>query len=237
MSGHSKWATTKRAKGAADAKRGAIFTKLGNNISIAAKLGGGDPATNFRLRLAIDLAKASNVPKDNIERAIKRGTGELGGGIIETVVYEGFGPEGSALIIEGLTDNRNRTAAAVKHILSKHGGSLGGPNAVSWLFEQKAVIRTKDVSDDLELELIDAGALDIVREDEGATIYAAPNDLKKVKDFLDTKNMSVDYAEIEQVPKEKKTLSAEGNEKINKLFAELDEDADVSNYYSNVADE
>jgi YebC/PmpR family DNA-binding regulatory protein len=234
MSGHSKWATTKRAKGAADVKRGAIFTKLGNGITIAAKLGGGDPETNFKLRLAIDLAKAANVPKDNIERAIKRGTGEGGGGPIETVTYEGFGPEGSALIIEGLTDNRNRTSANIKHILSKHGGSLGGPNAVSWMFEQKGILRVKAVSEELELELIDAGVSDLIREDEGVTIYTAPQDLKKIKEQLEQKNITIEFAETEPVAKEKKTLSAEGGEILQKLFGELDDDDDVSNYYSNI---
>src|SRR3989344_404513 len=145
MSGHSKWSQIHRQKGAADAKRGAIFTKLGKNISIAARLGGGDPATNFRLRLAVDQAKAANMPKDNIDRAIKRGTGEIAGGTIETIAYEGFGPEGSAFIIECLTDNRNRTAANIKHYLTKYGGSLGTPGSVSWQFEQKGIVRVKTV--------------------------------------------------------------------------------------------
>lgn len=236
MSGHSKWATTKRAKGVADAKRGAAFTKLGNNITIAAKLGGGDPSANFRLRLAIDKAKEANVPKDNIERAIKRGTGELGGGAIDTVVYEGFGPEGVAVIVEGLTDNRNRTSSSIKHIFSKHGGSMGGPNSVSWMFEQKGVIRVKEVSDEMELELIDAGVLDIVREYEGATIYTQPNDLRKIKELLEAKKIIVEFAEVEHVGKEKKELSAEGSEKLQKMFDELEDNDDVSNYYTNAKD-
>ena len=233
MSGHSKWAQIHRQKGVADTKRGAVFTKLGNAITAAAKSGGGDPDANFKLRLAIDQAKASNLPKDNIERAIKRGTGELGGGTIETVVYEGFGPAGTAIIIEGLTDNRNRTSSSIKHLLSKYGGSLGGPNSVSWLFIQKGVLRVKEISDELELDLIDAGALDIVREDDGATIYTVPNDLKKIKDFLELQKISVDYAEVEQVAKEKKALNDEEAQNLQKLFGELDNDEDVSNYYTN----
>lgn len=233
MSGHSKWAQIHRQKGVADAKRGAIFTKLGNAITVAAKLGGGDPNANFKLRLAIDQAKAANLPKDNIERAVKRGTGELGDGAIEQVAYEGFGPAGTAFIIEGLTDNRNRTSSAIKHLLAKYGGSLGGPNSVAWLFVQKGVLRVKEINDELELDLIDAGALDVVREDDGATVYTVPNDLKKIKEFLELQKINVDYAEIEQVAKEKKTLSGEEAEKLQKLFAELDDNEDVGNYYTN----
>jgi len=233
MSGHSKWATTKRAKGAADIKRAAVFTKLSNAITIASKLGGGDPGANFRLRLAIDQAKAANVPKDNIDRAIKRGTGELGGGVPEEVTYEGFGAAGAAFIIECLTDNRNRTSAAIKHILTKAGGSLGGPNAVSWMFEQKGVIRVKAISDELELELIDAGATDIDRDEDGGIVYTAPADLKKIKDWLESRGLTCDFAAVEMIPKEKKVLNEEEKEKIQKMIDELEENEDVNNYYTN----
>jgi len=233
MSGHSKWATTKRQKGAADAKRGAIFTKLGKAITVATKLGGPDPESNFRLRLAIDLAKSANLPKDNIERAIKRGTGELGGGIIESIIYEGFGPFGTAFIIEALTDNRNRSSSSIKHILSKYGGNLGGPSSVSWLFEQKGIIRVKTIDDELELELIDAGVNDIQRDADGAIVYTQPNDLKKIKELLEKKDIAIEYAEIEQVAKEKKSLNPEEKEKLEKLFTELEDNEDVSNYYTN----
>ncbi len=236
MSGHSKWATTKRAKGAADAKRGAMFTKLANAITIAAKLGGSNPDINFRLRLAIDKARGASMPKENIERAIKRGTGELGGGPIETITYEGFGPDGIAIMIEALTDNRNRTSSDVKHILTKYGGNLGGPGAVAWLFEAKGVIRTGQINEGQELELIDAGALDLVREDEGTTIYTQPNDLNKVKDWLEQNNLTVDYAENEMVPKEKKKASPEVQERLDKMAAELDDNDDVSDYYTNLED-
>ncbi|MEA3398713.1 MAG: YebC/PmpR family DNA-binding transcriptional regulator [Patescibacteria group bacterium] len=230
MSGHSKWNTIKRQKGATDAKRGALFTKLGKTITVAAKEGGGDLETNFKLRLAVDQAKSGNMPKDNIDRAIKRGTGELAGGIIESIAYEGFGPDGTAFIIEALTDNRNRTSAAMKHILTKYGGNLGGPGSVAWMFSQKGVIRIPEINDNLELELIDAGAADIQKDPDGAAIYTAPNDLKKVKDFLEQKNIVVEYAEVEQVAKEKKAVAFE---KLQKIFDELEENEDVNNFYTN----
>src|SRR3989344_3388801 len=219
MSGHSKWAQIHRQKGAVDAKRGALFTKLGKNISIAAKLGGGDPAANFRLRLAIDQAKTANMPKDNIERAIKRGTGEIAGGTIESIAYEGFGPEGSTLIIECLTDSRNRTASNIKHYLAKYGGSLGAPGSVGWQFEQKGVIRVKAVPDGLELAVIDAGADDIVSEGGGTTIYTAPAALRGVKELLENSGIAVEYAEVAHVPKEKKMVSTEAQATIEKLCA------------------
>ena len=233
MSGHSKWAQIHRKKGVVDAKRGALFTKLGNAITVAVRQGGGDPETNFKLRLAIDQARAANMPKTNIERAIKRGTGELEGGKIEEITYEGFGPNGTAFIIECLTNNRNRTSSAIKHILTKYGGSLGGPNSVSWMFEPKGIIRTKNINDELELKLIDAGAQDIVHEEDNVAIYTAPNDLEKVKKFLEQKEIEVIYAEVEQIAKDKKVVSKEQKEKIERLFAELDDNEDVNNYYTN----
>lgn len=233
MSGHSKWSQIHRQKGVTDTKRGAIFTRLGKNISIAAKLGGGDPTTNFRLRLAVDQAKAANMPKDNIDRAIKRGTGEIAGGTIETITYEGFGPEGSAFIIECLTDNRNRTAANIKHYLTKYGGSLGAPGSVGWQFEQKGVVRVKTVPDDLELAIIDAGADDIRQEDGGTTVYTSPTALRAVKELLESNHIAVEYAETAQVPKEKKVVSAEAHGTIEKLCADFENDEDVNNYYTN----
>lgn len=233
MSGHSKWAQIHRQKGATDAKKGALFTKLGNAISVAAKTAGGNPETNFKLRLAIDQAKAANMPKENIERSIKRGTGELAGRNLEAVTYEGFGPEGTAFIIECLTDNRNRTSSAIKHILTRCGGSLGGPNSVAWLFKQNGIIRLKEIGEELELELIDAGAQDIQREKDLVVIYTSPNDLKKIKEFLEQKGVKIEYAEIEQVAKEKKLVAEDQKEKIEKLFAELDDNEDINNYYTN----
>lgn len=232
MSGHSKWAQIHRQKSVADNKKGAIFTKLANAITIAAR-SGGEVEANFKLRLAVDQARATNMPKDNIERAIKRGTGELAGNKIEVVTYEGFGPGGTAFIIECLTDNRNRTSSAIKHLLSQYGGSLGGPSSVSWLFAPKGVIRSKNISEGLELELIDAGAQDIQKEEDGFAIYTAPADLKIIKEFLENKGLKVEYAEIEQVAKDKKPVVGGEKEKIQKLFDELDESEDVNNYYTN----
>ncbi|MBN1779279.1 MAG: YebC/PmpR family DNA-binding transcriptional regulator [Candidatus Buchananbacteria bacterium] len=233
MSGHSKWATTHRQKEVADAKRGFAFTKLGKAITIAAKLGGGDLTANFRLRLAIDKAKAASMPKDNIERAIKRGTGELNEGQIESLTYEGFGPHGVAFILECLTDNRNRTASEIKHLFSKSGGSLGSPNSVSWMFSQKGVIRISKMTDELELELIDAGVNDIIEEDNGVTIYCEMADLKKIKDLLEEKKIEVSYAQIEWVAKEKKILTSDQQADLEKFFEILEENEDIDNYYSN----
>src|SRR5512136_91753 len=160
MSGHSKWAQIKRKKGVADVKKGAMFTRLGREIALAAREGGGDPNANFALRLAVDKARSSNMPKENIERAIKRGTGELNeGGQLEDIMYEGYGPGGSALLVQVLTDNRNRAASEVRHMFTHGGGNLAASNAVAWMFEKRGVITIENVknADELELELIDAG--------------------------------------------------------------------------------
>jgi YebC/PmpR family DNA-binding regulatory protein len=233
MSGHSKWNSIKHQKGAADAKRGALFTKLGKAITVSTKQGGRDLDSNFQLRLAVDQAKSANMPKDNIERAIKRGMGELEGGVIEEIVYEGFGPDGTAFIIETLTDNRNRTSSAMKHILTKYGGSLGAPNSVAWMFEKKGVVRLDKVSEELELELIDAGALDIKHEEDGFTIYTLPNNLKKIKELVEKKGIVVEFAEVGQVAKEKKIIPTDKIDKIQKVFAELEENEDINNFHSN----
>jgi YebC/PmpR family DNA-binding regulatory protein len=237
MSGHSKWATTKRAKAIVDAKRGAIFTKLSNNISLAAREKGGDPTTNFNLRVAIDKAKAVNMPKDNIERSIKRGTGELGGEQIVELIYEGIGPAKSQFIVKSLTDNKNRSAASIRHIFSKYGGAMGN---VMWNFDNQGVIRISSeelksgLSDDLELELIDVGADDIQKEDEGITIYTTPENLQKVKQLLDSKNIKTETAEMEYIAKEVSELSAEVKEQVQKFVEELEDNEDVSDYYTNV---
>ncbi len=239
MSGHSKWSTIKRQKAATDAKRAAIFTKLANMITVAAREKGGDPDTNFTLRMAIEKAKAANMPKENIERAIKRGTGEAGGEQIQELIYEGFGPAKSQFIVKSLTDNKNRSAANIRHIFSKHGGAFGN---VSWNFEQKGTIRitndeleAKNLTDeDFELELIDAGAQDIIKEKEGMTIYTNIEDLAKIKKFLEEKNIKTETAEIEYVPKEMMAVSDEDKEKIEKFIADLEDCEDVADYYTNV---
>lgn len=237
MSGHSKWATTKRAKAVVDAKKGAIFTKIAKLITIAARQGG-DPTSNFSLRIAIDKAKSINMPKNNIDRAIKRGTGELGGAQIEELIYEGLGPAKAQFIIRCLSDNKNRAAAEIRHLFSKYGGSLG---AVMWNFVQRGIImieqaeiNDKKLTDEnFELELIDAGAEDIKREEEGMTVYTAPMDFQKTKQFLENKNIKTESAEIEYVAKEPLNLNDEEKIQVEKFIEELDNNEDVSNYYMN----
>ncbi len=240
MSGHSKWATTHRQKEIVDAKRGAVFTKLANIISIAAKKGG-DPEANPSLRAAIDRARDMSMPKDNIERAIKKGTGELGGAQVEELYYEGIGPASLQVIVKCLTENKNRSASTVRHIFTKNGGAFG---AVMWNFEQAGVIMVSQEEmaaqkinfDDLELELIDSGANDIARVAEGLTIYTALVDFQKMQDFLKAKKIKITSAEIEYVAKDKLRLNSEDQEKCEKFLEELEDNEDVSDYYTNLAD-
>lgn len=238
MSGHSKWETTRRQKAVVDAKKGAVFTKYGKLISVAARKGG-DPTTNFSLRMAMEKAKSVNMPKENVERAIKRGTGELGGAQIEELTYEGIGPAKSQFIVKCLTDNKNRTASEIRHIFADAGGSLG---SVLWNFDLKGVIlitaeelKNKNLinNDNFELELIDAGIQNFVKENEGATIYTKPEDLQKVKQFLDGKSIKTESAEIEYVARERLQL-ADGEKEKNKKFMEtLDGNDDITDYYTN----
>jgi YebC/PmpR family DNA-binding regulatory protein len=257
MSGHSKWSQIKRGKEIADKKKGAIFSKLGNAISIAAKEGG-DPEMNFKLKMAIEQAKAANMPKDNIERAIKRGTGEIKGAKIEEITYEAFGPGGIPLIIEVVTDNKNRAVAELKRILNKYDGKLAGTNSVLWMFDHKGIMRIEmriicelyANKEEGELKLIDMGAEDVIEEDDELIIYTKPEDLEKLKKNLKKEGLEVEYSGIEYIPKEKMTLSGSSRglraerggrgisdekikEKIEKLFNELDEAEDVGDYYSN----
>ena len=231
MSGHSKWATTKRRKESVDAKKSTNFTKLANIISVAARAGG-DPETNFKLGIAIEKAKAGRLPKENIDRAIKRGTGELSGQQIEELIYEGFGPEGIVFVIEAITDNRNRTVGDVKHIMSKYGGSLGGPGSVMWMFEHKGIISLdkNKISDDEQLALIDAGADDI-ESDNGVTIYTSIENFKKIKEKVESMNLPILEAGLEYVAKEK--IKPKNEETVTKLYDDLDACDDVSNFYSN----
>lgn len=238
MSGHSKWETTKRAKGVKDAKRAAVFTKLAKIIVIAARDKGGDIDSNFSLRLAVDKAKAANMPKDNIEKAIKRGTGELEGGQIEELIYEGIGPANSQFVLRVLTDNKNRSAASIRHLFSKVGGSLG---SVMWNFEIKGVVMILKenlpeggFNDDLELELIDIGVEDIKKEEEGITIYSEVNDLSKIKTFFEEKNIEIESAEIEYVAKEELEPKEEDVARIENFIESLEDDEDVSEYYTNL---
>jgi len=238
MSGHSKWATTHRQKEIVDAKRGAIFTKLANVISIAAKTGG-DPDANPSLRAAIDKARSANMPKDNIERAIKKGTGELAGDQIEELYYEGIVPPGIQVIVKCVTDNKNRSGASVRHSFTKIGGAFG---AVMWNFSQLGVIRVsheeikthKISNEELELELIDFGMLDFRAEEEGLSIFSEIKDLQKIKEFLEGKGLKVESADIEYVAKDKMKLEEADQAKIDKLMEELEDNEDVSDYYSNL---
>ena len=239
MSGHSKWATTKRQKAAVDAKRSSVFTKIANIITIAARQGG-NPEMNFSLRIAVDRARAVNMPKDNIERAIKRGSGELGGVTLEELTYEGFGPAKSGFIVEVVTDNKNRTAAEIRHLFTKNGGALGAAGSVMWNFEHKGVIRIAKENlaganwDEFELELIDNGADDIKQEEEGVTILTKIENLNKLKNWLDDKKIITESAALEYAPKEEKNASEEDKTKIQKLIEDLDDNQDVSNYYPDV---
>lgn len=238
MSGHSKWATTHRQKELVDAKRGAIFTKLGNIITIAARKGG-DPNANPSLRAAIDRARDASMPKDNIERAIKKGTGELAGETVDELYYEGIIPPGVQVVVKCLTDNKNRSGATVRHLFTKNGGAFG---SVLWNFDQRGVIRIaveevreKNIAlDELELELIDLGIVDFVKEDEGISIQTEIADLQKVKEFLESKKLKVEAAEIEYVAKEKTALPDNEQERMDKFFEALEDNEDVSDYYTNL---
>jgi len=238
MSGHSKWSTIKRAKAITDAKRGAVFTKLANAITLAAK-NGGDPEMNPSLKMAIDKAKGSNMPKDNVERAIKKGTGELEGAQVEELYYEGIGPVNIQFIVKCLSDNKNRTASTVRHTFTKIGGSLG---SVMWNFTQMGVIRIggeaikeKNINtEELELELIDHGIIDFESEEEGVTVYTDPKDLHKMKEALESKELKTESVELEYVPKEKAELSDSDREKVDRFMEELEDNEDVSDYYTNL---
>jgi len=238
MSGHSKWATTHRQKEAKDAKRGAIFTKLSNLITIAAKEGGGDIDANFKLRLAIDKAKAANMPKDNIDRAIKRGTGADKDANLEEITYEVFGPTGTTFIAEAITDNKNRTTSDIKAALNKAGGQLGGQNSVMWMFDRKGLIiishpATKDKNEELELAIIDAGAQDIIKDDNWE-IYTAADELQKTADKLKAINLEIKESGLIYLPKEKINISdSDTQAKVEKIFSALNDCDDVNNVYTN----
>ena len=237
MSGHSKWSTIKHAKGAADAKRGALFTKLIKEISIAASMGGGDPDSNPRLRAAVVKAKAASMPKDNIERAIKKGTGELSGGTYEELVYEGYAAGGVAVLVEVLTDNKNRAAANVRNIFNKNGGNLGTSGSVSRMFERKGVLEydAEKVSEDEIMEVaLEAGADDIVNEDGIITVTTAPDAFTVVADALTGKNFESLSASVSMVPMSYVAVDAETAKKVQKLLDKLEEDDDVQNVYSTV---
>ncbi len=236
MSGHSKWATIKHKKGALDAKRGQMFTKLIKEISIAARMGGGDPEGNPRLRTAVLKARAANMPRDNIDRAIKKGTGELEGVNYEELIYEAYGPGGVAIFIEVLTDNKNRAAADIRNILTRSGGSLATSGAVSRLFTRKGVISLdgEKYTEDKVMEIaLESGADDIVNEEGEIVVYTSPDAFETVLNAIQAAPMETDGAEISMISDAMVDLDADSGGKIQKLIDKLEENDDVQNVYHN----
>jgi len=236
MSGHSKWSTIRHKKGAADARRGKIFTKLIKEITVAARMGGGDPGANPRLRTAIAAAKAENMPKDNIERAIKKGTGELEGVSYEESIYEGYGPGGAAVLVESLTDNKNRAVSEIRHIFSKNGGSLGEGGCVAWMFQNKGyfVVEKSAVDEDTLMEAaLEAGAED-VREDEGNfEVITDPEDFDAVKEALEKASIPFENAEVTKLTETFANLEGKQAEQMYRLMEMLEDCEDVQKVYTN----
>lgn len=237
MSGHSKWATTKHKKAAADAKRGKIFTKLIKELTVAARIGGGDPDGNPRLRMAILKSKESNMPADNIKRAIMKGTGELPGVTYEEMVYEGYGPGGTALLVDIMTDNKNRTVSEIRHVFSKHGGHMGEAGCVGWMFQKRgylAVEKAKADEDTLMTLALDAGAEDMKTDDpEQFEILTAPSEFEGVKKAIEAKNLPIVLAEISQIPQTYVKLEGKDAEQMLKLMEALEDHDDVQKVHAN----
>ena len=239
MSGHSHAKTIMATKMANDEKKGKIYSKYGRLITVAVKDGGGsgDPAKNAKLKAVIEQAKSMNMPKENIERAIKKGTGELAGEILEEVSYEGFGPGGIALIIEGITDNTNRTLTDVKVILNQNGGKMAGEGAVRWMFDKKGIITIQSeekTKEDLELLAIESGAEDLHWNKDALDIYTKPEDFEKIKKALEEKQIKIESALLNMIAKEEVELSEKEKEQAEKLFEALDENDAINNIYSNI---
>lgn len=237
MSGHSKWSTIKRKKGAIDAKRGKIFTKLIKEITVAARLGGGDPDANPRLRTAILAAKTENMPKDNIERAIKKGTGDLEGANYEEILYEGYGPGGVAILVETMTDNKNRTVADIRHFFSKSGGNLGESGCVGWMFDKKGVIvvdKETIAEEDLLEAALEAGAEDVVEEDSTFQVVTAPEEFNGVVEALDRDEIAYAEASISMVPQNTVEVQEEKTARsLLKLMENLEDHDDVQKVHAN----
>jgi YebC/PmpR family DNA-binding regulatory protein len=236
MSGHSKWSTIKRQKGVTDARRGQLFTKLAREIMVAVREGGANPEANFRLRLAVQKARDNNMPLDNIERAIKKGSGQTEGASLVEMVFEGYGPGGTAVLAEALSDNRNRVLQEVRHIFSKHGGNLGESGCVAWLFDSRGVISVETGETDAEglaLQAIDAGADDVKVEKSYVEIYTAPEELEKVREALAQQNVPIASAEVLMVPKTTVELDEKAALQALKLLDKLEELDDVQRVSSN----
>ncbi|MDL1896703.1 YebC/PmpR family DNA-binding transcriptional regulator [Anaerolineae bacterium CFX7] len=238
MSGHSKWSTIKRKKGAADAKRGQLFTRIARDLTIAAREGGGDPDANFALRLAVDKARTANMPKDNIERAIQRGLGSGGeGGQLEDISYEVYGPGGAALIVQVLTDNRNRAASEVRRVLTRAGANLASAGAVAWMFEKRGIftipVQGKS-AEEMELELIDVGVDDLSVEGEHIEAYVAPEHLRPVRDEMQKRRIPIENAELSLIAKSNAEVSAADAVKTLQLVEQLEELDDVQKVITNL---
>jgi YebC/PmpR family DNA-binding regulatory protein len=236
MSGHSKWAGIKHKKAKVDAQRGRIFTKVIREITIAARVGGGDPVGNPRLRLAIEKAKGVNMPQDNIQRAIQKGTGELPGVSYEEYLYEGYGPGGVAVLLEVLTDNKNRTAPEIRKIFAKHGGNLGEAGCVAWMFEKKGLIQVEAARTDEDRLLgvaLEAGAQDVRRSDSLFEVITAPKDLERVKESLTKENIEIALGEVTMLPQTTVKLEGKQARQMLQLMEELEDHDDVQNAYAN----
>jgi YebC/PmpR family DNA-binding regulatory protein len=236
MSGHSKWSSIKHKKAATDAKRGKIFTKLIKEITVAARLGGGDQEANPRLRSAIQAAKSENMPKDNVERAIKKGTGELEGVNYEEIIYEGYGPGGAAVLVESLTDNKNRTVADIRSIFGKNGGNLGENGCVAWMFDKKgyiAVDRKSVDEEDLMEAALEAGAEDIKEDNGNFEVITAPGDFETVKEAIDNASISYIDAEVTMLPQTTTNLSGKEAEQMVRLMEMLEDCDDIQKVYTN----
>ncbi len=236
MSGHSKWATTRRKKAVIDAKRGKMFTKLIKEITIAAREGGGDPEGNPRLRLAVDNAKAANMPQDNIERAIKKATGELEGQSFHELTYEGYGPGGIAIMVEVATDNKNRTVAEIRHLFSKSGGSLGESGSVAWMFDRKGVIllpKKEKTEDEIMEVILEEGAEDLQMEDEYFEVQTPLESFEPVRRVLANKDFQIENASLQWIAKNAVPVTGDDAEKVMKLIESLEDSDDVQNVFSN----
>jgi len=237
MSGHSKWATIKRQKGKTDAARGKIFTKLGREIAVAVKAGGPDPSLNAKLRDVISKAKSNNMPNDNITRSIKKASGELGAINYESIVYEGYGPAGMAVIVETLTDNKNRTAGDVRHIFDKCGGSMGTNGCVSYMFDDKGVIVIEKKSgmddDEMMMAALEAGAADFVAEDDVYEVYTQPSDLSAVREALEAQGIEIASAQNEKIPQNTVDIDEVNMVKVRRLLDMFDDNDDVQDVYHN----
>lgn len=236
MAGHSKWANIKHRKEAQDNKKGKIFTKIARELTVAAKIGGGDPASNSRLRLALDKARASNMPKDNVERAIKKGTGEGNDQIFEDITYEGYAPGGVGIVVKTLTDNRNRTIMEVRTVITKRGGSMAEAGSVAWQFENKGIIEvpvTACSEDDIMNYVLEAGAEDVVTDGDIYSITTEPAEFENVKKHLEENNIQIDFAELSMKPKTTIDVEGEAAKKLIALVEALEDLDDVQEVYGN----